>query len=249
MKYIKKINKKNKLYNLDQLNILSKKYDRDGYILLKNCIPKLQCSIFFNTEINKLLKKHKIDIKNKKTYRNKIELSIKNKNNECPLSNYYSKWDQVFNNEYLINFLNKIHRNKWSFYSQNLGWIHVRFPYYKSIKPKYYNNWHIDGINNSNFIYYNQGEVILPMITNVSKHGGGTVVLPGSHKSIENYIHSRKNTNIHDKIYSLSQQFNKCEITCNAGDILIMNPYLIHGSSYCNKKNKFRCFFNICLNK
>ena len=230
------------------LNNLSKIYDRDGYVLLKNCIPKSQCSIFFNKEINKLLRRHKIDIKNKKTWRNKIEMNIQNLN-ECPLSNYYSNWHHVFNNEYLIDFLNKIHRNKWSFYSKNLGWVHIRFPYYKSLKPKYYNNWHIDGINNSNFICYNQGEVILPMITKVSKFGGSTIVLPGSHKSIENYIHDKKYMNIHDKINLLSHQFNKCEITCDAGDILIMNPYLIHGSSYCNKRNNIRCFFNICLNK
>ena len=242
MKYIKK--------NLE-LNNLSKKYDRDGYIILKNCITKKNCSIFFNTEINKLLRRHKININNKKTWKNKVELTIKNDSNlnECPLNNHYSKWDEIFNNLKLINFFNKIHRNKWSFYSDNLGWIHIRFPYYKSIKPKYYNNWHIDGINNSNFICYNQGEVILPMITKVSQYGGGTIILPGSHKLIENYIHSKKYMSIHDKIDSISKKFEKCEITCNAGDILIMNPYLIHGSSYCNKKNNIRCFFNISLNK
>lgn len=243
MKYIKTPND-NKC-----LIYLSKKYERDGYVLLKNCIPKSKCSTLFHTAISKLLIKNKINIKNKKTWRNKCELIIKNKNNECPLNIEYSKWNEVFNNSNLINFFNKIHRKKWSFCSQDLGWIHIRFPYYKSIKPKYYNNWHIDGINNSNFVCYNQGEVILPMITKVSKYGGGTIVLPGSHKSIENYIHSKKSMNIHDKIYSLSQNFNKCEIKCNAGDILIMNPYLIHGSSYCNKKNNIRCFFNISLNK
>ena len=226
---------------------LIKNYERDGYVLLKKCISKKECNIFINSEINKLLKKEKIISKNKKTFRNRKELIIANKDSNCPLSDKYKNWLSFFNNKNLNNFLNKIHRNRWKFSSKDLGWIHFRFPFYKSLKLVACNNWHLDGMKNTNFINSNQGEIILPMITKVSKFGGGTIILKESHKHIDNYIHSPKKMNIFTKINELSNKLEKIEIVGNQGDILIMNPLLVHGSSFCNKKNRIRIFFNTCI--
>ena len=46
---------------------------------------------------------------------------------------------------------------------------------------------------------------------------------------------------IFEKIDKLSNKLNKIEITCNAGDI-IMHPFLIHSSSFCNKRNRTKFF-------
>tara|TARA_B100000886_G_C20416270_1_gene489383 strand:- start:1653 stop:2345 length:693 start_codon:yes stop_codon:yes gene_type:complete len=223
-------------------------YDRDGYILLKNCISKNKCNKFLSSEIYKKLKRYKIDSLNKKTYRNRKELIITDKNKNCPLSKDYKNWNEFFQNKKLINFFNKLHRNKWNFFSNDLGWIHLRFPFYKSLNIQFCNNWHIDGMNN-NFLNYKQGEVILPMITKVNSGGGGTIILNNSHKFIEDYVNSNKRMDIFEKIDKLSNKLNKIEITCNAGDILIMHPFLIHSSSFCNKRNRMRVFFNLCLQK
>ena len=223
-------------------------YERDGYILLKNCISKSKCNTFLKSEIYKKLKKYKINVFNKKKFRNRKELIITNKFLNCPLNNKYKKWNEFFNNNKLINFFNKLHRNKWEFSSKNLGWIHFRFPFYKSLKLHCCNNWHIDGMYN-NFINYNQGEVILPMITKVNSNGGGTIVLDNSHKYMEDYLLSKKCMTVYQKINKLSNCLNKKEIICEAGDLLIMHPLLIHASSYCNKRNRIRVFFNTCLKK
>jgi len=230
------------------MNKLLLNYYRDGYIILKNCIPKKECYKFLKSDINKNLKKYKINLYKKKSWKNKKELIIKDKNNIFPLNNYYNNWEYFFNNKILISFLNKLYNKKWNFSHNNLGWIHVRFPYYKSISTKYYNNWHLDGTIN-NFLNCKQAEIILPMITKVSNGGGGTIILKNSHKYIEDYIHSNKRQNLYDKINYLSDKLKKVEITGNSGDILIMNPLLIHGSSYCNKRNRVRIFFNISIEK
>lgn len=223
-------------------------YERDGYILLKKCIPKKECSKFINSDINKNLKKFKINLYNKKSWKNRKELIITDKNLGFPLNKKYANWNLFFNNFILKSFFNKLYRRKWKFSHYNLGWIHVRFPFYKSITTKFCNNWHLDGLHDD-FINYKQGEVILPMITEVNKGGGGTIILKDSHKYIYDYINSNKRLNIHEKINQLSKKLQKLEIRCNAGDILIMNPFLIHGSSFCNKRNRIRFFFNICLEK
>tara|TARA_Y100000389_G_scaffold144318_1_gene142653 strand:+ start:13237 stop:13935 length:699 start_codon:yes stop_codon:yes gene_type:complete len=222
-------------------------YERDGYIILKKCISKKECNIFLKTEIDKQIKKEKIIAKNKKTFRNRKELIISNKDLSCPLSKKYVNWATFFNNTMLHDFLNKIHRNRWKFSSSDLGWIHFRFPFYKSLKLVPCNNWHLDGMKNSKFINYNQGEIILPMITKVSKFGGGTIIVKDSHKHINNYIHSCKKCDIFTKINELSNKLEKIEILGDEGDILIMNPFLIHGSSFCNKKNRIRVLFNTCI--
>lgn len=224
-------------------------FERDGYLLLKNCISKKKCKQFYNNEISKLLKMHNINIKDRKTWRNKREIIItkrKNNNDICPLNKKYKNWKEFFDNKKLSNTLSSIHK-KWSFSSKDLGWIHCRIPYYNKSYSVVANNWHIDGTENDEIINSNQGTILLPMITGVKSGGGGTIVLPGSHKKIEDYICSKKSLKLYDKINNISKEHIKKEIVCEPGDILIMHKYLVHGSSYCNNKNRFRVFFNISL--
>lgn len=220
-------------------------YEKNGYVLLKNIIPKDECKILYKNIIHKKLKYKKTKYKNIK------ETIISNNKNlySSPFSkeSKYYKWKHIFNNKFLNIFFNKIHK-KWNFNNKVLGWIHVRFPYYNSKNIKYTNNWHIDGCNNN--ISCHQGPIILPFITNVKSGGGSTIVIKESHKYIDDYIHSKKTCNINQKIHNIVQKSsnNFVEITGNSGDILIMHQHLIHSSSYANKNTNIRVFFNISIN-
>ena len=54
------------------------------------------------------------------------------------------------------------------------------------------NSFHLDGTltdsNNNTIINLEQSAIIIPFITTVKKNGGGTAVIPGSHKLINDYV-------------------------------------------------------------
>lgn len=219
-------------------------YEKNGYVILKNIIPKNECKILYRNIIHKKLKYKKTKYKNIK------ETIIFNNKNlySSPFSknSKYYKWKYIFNNKFLNMFFDMIYK-KWNFDHKVLGWIHCRFPYYNSKNIKYINNWHIDNCNTN--ISYDQGPIILPFITNVKSGGGSTIVIKESHKYIDDYIHSKKSCSINQKINNIVQKYsnNVVEITGNSGDILIMHPYLIHSSSYANKNTNIRLFFNTSI--
>ena len=113
-------------------------------------------------------------------------------------------------------------------------------------------------LNNYNEISSNQSVVLLPFINTVNKNEGGTAVMPGSHKLINDYIlrynyRSNKNTyDIIDKIENNNKKNNKnkvIDIVGEQGDILIMHPHLIHSSSYADINSKVRITFNLSTEK
>ena len=176
-------------------------YDRDGYVVLKNGMQKKECQ--------KLLKQTIIPI----LHRKNIYLS-KNKNKSGELiygkygthiiskKNKHFRFSSFFNSKKLNTLLNKIHsRNinikKWYFSalaSEGLGWIHLRYPFYnynnKEIDNTKYpdDSFHLDGTINNNELNPYQSVVLLPFITKVGKNEGGTAIIAGSHKLINDHI-------------------------------------------------------------
>lgn len=226
------------------MNKYIKDYEKNGYVLIKNTIPKSDCNLLYKNIMYKKLKY------NKKIYKNQKEKIIFNNKNKYgsafSKNSKYFKWKHVFNNKHLNMFFNKIYK-KWNFNDKILGWVHIRFPYYNSKNIKYVQNWHID--NCIDKINYNQGPIIIPLITNTKSGGGSTIVIRESHKYIDDYVHSKKRLNINEKINNIVEKNykNYIEITGEKGDILIMHPYLIHSSSYANKNRNIRLFFNTSI--
>ena len=240
-----------------------KKIERDGYVILKKCV--------FKKSINKLLKKTIIPILHKKNIYLTKKQSWKRRSGRLIYGKYgdhiidrnnsHFRFKEIFNCKKLINFINQYHtrnyyktnKTKWNFNllaSEGLGWIHLRYPF-----KKYINNYiepikhgfHLDGIDEE--INPTQSLVILPFITDVKPLGGGTAIIPGSHKFINDFIHSKKPNNIDllDKINNIVNKNKQkiIEATGNKGDILILHPHLIHSSSYADIKSKVRITFNL----
>ena len=250
------------------------KFNKDGYIVLKNIMNKNECNKLIKKTIIPILHKKNIYLSKPNTWKNKYGIKTdgnliygKNYGHIICKKNKHFRFSALFNNHKLNFFLNKIHcrRNikKWNFNylaKEGLGWIHLRYPYYKYKNIKLDNvkypkdGFHLDGINNKNGINFNQSIILLPFITKVTKNSGGTAVIPGSHKLINDYIlrHNYKtNNNVYDIINKIKNNNinNIIDIKGNKGDVLILHPHLVHSSSYADINSKVRITFNLSTQK
>tara|TARA_E500000178_G_C17007567_1_gene748930 strand:+ start:1411 stop:2166 length:756 start_codon:yes stop_codon:yes gene_type:complete len=244
---------------MNQIN----KFNRDGYLLIKKGINKKECQKLIKKTIIPILHSKGIYLTKHDTWNNDGELLYGNNYGHIIDKNdKYFKFKSLFNSKKLNNILNLFHSrrkyskiNKWDYKylaKEGLGWIHLRYPFIKYINNtvKYsINNFHLDGLIN-NEIDYKQSVIILPFITTVKKNQGGTVVLPGSHKIINEHIlryNYKTNKNIFDTINKkiLDNENKVIDITGEQGDILIMHPHLIHSSSYADINSNVRITFNL----
>ena len=258
---------------------LLKKYERDGYIVLKKAILKNECKKLVKNTIIPILHKKQIYLskpesrKNKDNTKKHGELIYGPKGGHIiSKNNKHYRFPALFKSKKLNNILDIIHsrnvsnvskvsngKNKWQYNhlaKQGLGWIHLRYPYYNyenkeenSVKcPE--NLFHLDGLNYKNEINSRQSVVLLPFITTVNKNEGGTAVIPGSHKLINDYIlrqNYKTNKNLDSVIDNIVIKHNKniIDVTGEQGDILIMHPHLVHSASFADVNSKVRITFNL----
>ena len=245
-----------------------KMYERDGYVILKNVIPKSDCKLLMKKSIKPILRKNNLYYKNKKTRINKTGDTYIGKSGH-PIRGKNRKWPALFKNSRLLLSICDMHPHySWKWVdgaATGLGWIHMRFPYSKSKiwnPPK--TGWHLDGLINDT-IDYKKSVTVLPLITSITKNGGGTALFKGSHKLINYWIHNLQNrislTEYIDKhingeldkySYDASSDRSRkntiVEVEGGEGDVLIMHPHLIHATSNCGKNNKLRITFNLSTN-
>ena len=253
-------------------------YNKNGYIVLKNAMPPKQCKSLIKKTIIPILHKEGIFLNklNNQSCNNYSEKSGeliygKNGGHIIPKNDKNFRFPALFNSKKLNNVLNLLHsrnvsKQNWKYSNlakDGLGWIHLRYPFYNynykrndSVKcPE--NSFHLDGtyVHPNNRLNPKQSVVLLPFITNVGKNEGGTAVIPGSHKLINNYIlrhYYKSNNNLDitiDKI--VKENYSSCniiDITGEQGDILIMHPHLVHSSSYADKSSNTRITFNLSVN-
>ena len=257
------------------MNNYLKNFERDGYCVIKNAIPKEECKELVKKTLLSILHKRGIYLTKPNTWNYKysrrkegILLAGKNGGHIISKRNKHFRFPAMYNSKELNTILNLLHsRNsnisKWEYQylgNEGLGWIHLRFPCinYESNESKQFpitdNSFHLDGTyeddNNNTKVNSEQSVVILPFITPVEKNVGGTAVIPGSHKKINNYLlrHNYKsNLDIENVINDIvNKEQNKIIDICgNRGDILIIHPHLIHGSSLASNKSRTRITFNI----
>jgi len=252
-------------------------FERDGYVVIKNAVPEKECQQLITSTLLPILHKKGIYLTKPTTWnykysRKKEGVLIAGRNSGHIISKYNKnfRFPALYNSHKLNDILNAIHsRNSkktcWDyqyFGNEGLGWIHLRFPCYKHTKELNKcitdNSFHLDGTltdsNNNTIINLEQSVIILPFITTVKKNGGGTAVIPGSHKLINDYVlRSNYKTNLDledtiDKIVKKNES-NIIDIDGTQGDILILHPHLVHGSSLANVQARTRITFNLGTTK
>ena len=255
---------------------LLKKYERDGYIVIKKAMLKNECKKLIKNTIVPILHKKQIYLSKPESWKNKDNTKKHgqliygpNGGHIISKNNKHYRFPALFQSKKLNNILDKIHKRNNSRYNlgdkcwqynhlakEGLGWIHLRYPYYNyenkeenSVKcPE--DSFHLDGLNYNNEINTKQSVVLLPFITTVNKNEGGTAVIPGSHRIINEYIlrqNYNTNKNLDPVIDNIVTKNNKkiIDITGEQGDILIMHPHLVHSPSFADVNSKVRITFNL----
>ncbi len=231
-----------------------KKWNRDGYIVLKKVINPSKCNYFKHKIIKPILKSRDINLNQKKfDIPGELLLSLDGSDHPLGENNKFNKWSEIFQSKKLLSVLDQIHGSskkwKWLYGAEKgLGWIHLRYPFStKKEWSKPTQGWHLDGIID-NKINPHQSVIILPLITKINPGGGGTAILPGSHKLINEWIlKSNNKIDLFSFIYKqVKRNFRDIfEINGNAGDILILHPHLIHSSSENLINQPIRITFNL----
>lgn len=257
---------------------LLKKFERDGYIVLKNAMLKNECKKLIKNTIVPILHKKNIYLTKSNSWKCKDgsekhgQLIYGPKGGHIiSKNNKHYRFPALFESKKLNNIMDIIHnRNinnyfknslccKWKYNQlakQGLGWIHLRYPYYnyenkeENVVKCPEDSFHLDGLNYKNEINIKQSVVLLPFITTVNKNEGGTAVIPGSHKLINNYIlrqNYKTNKNLDSVIDNIviKNKKNIIDVTGMQGDILIMHPHLVHSPSFADINSKVRITFNL----
>lgn len=223
---------------------------KNGFTIIKKAIDKNNCKTLVKYIINNILHKYNIY-----TSKSKKKIITINDNYGKPLKKL-NKWKPLFESVKFRNFINnyfkktKSNINKIKCLNSNgLGWIHVRIPY----NTRYYNKnryWHIDSNNiknQPNYIDPNYSLIFLPFLTTVKKDGGGTIVIPKSHKLIKKWNNSKNKKNLQNYINKIANTSTNKEIIGEQGDILVMDSNLIHSLSLPDKNKQVRIVFNLSI--
>tara|TARA_A100001015_G_C15042776_1_gene740961 strand:- start:4997 stop:5776 length:780 start_codon:yes stop_codon:yes gene_type:complete len=253
------------------INDLLKKYEKDGYVVVKKAMIKNECKKLIKNTIIPILHKKQIYLSKPDSWKNKDNTKKHgqliygpNGGHIISKNNKHYRFPALFQSKKLNNILNMIHyrngRNiNWKYNhlaKQGLGWIHLRYPFYnydnkeENLVKCPEDSFHLDGLNYKNEINTKQSVVLLPFITQVNKNEGGTAVIPGSHKLINDYIlrqNYRTNKNLDPVIDNIVIKHNEkiIDVTGEQGDILIMHEYLIHSPSFADINSKVRITFNL----
>lgn len=231
-------------------------YERDGFVIIKNILPKQECKELVK-QIDPIIRKNRNKIGNSNRNRKIQGMCITGTNNiQQPIKGKYRKWSAIYENPRLQKIIDEIHPRKrwrWNYGAINgLGWIHLRFPIGKTWRPPKH-GWHID--DSTDKINPYKSITLLPIIHDIKKGGGGTALYRGSHHKISYWIHNLQNKISLDDYITKTVNDAKnndmeneiIEATGEEGDLLLMHPNLVHSASICGKHHKTRITFNLSI--
>ena len=113
-------------------------------------------------------------------------------------------------------------------------------------------NWHVEG----NWFHHHlnsseQGLIGIQLFTDIQPGGGGTGIRVGSHRYTARVLAEAEPNGLDEhelcnKVIPLTKHLPLIEITGNAGDILFIHPFTLHGSST-NLSKQVRIAANKCI--
>jgi hypothetical protein len=113
-------------------------------------------------------------------------------------------------------------------------------------------NWHIEG----NWFHHHlnsseQGLIGIQLFTDIEPGGGGTGIRLGSHNYTANILAEAEPDGLDEhelcrRVISATKHLPLVEITGNAGDIIFIHPFTLHGSST-NSSEQVRIAANKCI--
>lgn len=175
---------------------------------------------------------------------------------ECYTKEDGAPWDEVFTST-LQDAIDAI-CGPDSTKSFGAGWWMITFPGHVDGPWCADGNWHIDGHWYTHYPYSPEvGLVAVMFFSDVKCHGGGTAVLQGSHHFVshclvEAGLRGLSSQEISHLISCNLQVFEIVELTGQAGDVVLMHPWLAHSrstncSETCETGVRFMCHPGIAL--
>jgi hypothetical protein len=189
-----------------------------------------------------------------------------------PIQNHDARWPALFQSPRLNQLLDLLHSGDWSWlHDDNIGWIHCRFPAESSSNSDSSTppattsaipsvGWHVDGghFKTHRINSPEQSYIVLPMIRDVLPGGGATCVLRGSHIHVSQYLLSKGRSGAHHRnlndfvqhylvprAHCLSGTTNFVDCAANAGDVLILHPFVAHAAANAQAGHPWRVTFNM----
>ena len=155
-------------------------------------------------------------------------------------------------------FLTILTFGDWDWLHHNVGWIHVRFPISgrrnqqaKDIPT----SWHIDGGHYTPHYIDSpeQSVIVLPMIQDVRVGGGNTLLLSKSHiymaqklaQAGTDGIPREKTQNANDVAQFWPEHWIVEMAPCEAGDVFLLRPFLVHAAGQAHEGHPLRIAFNM----
>ena len=226
-------------YNMNNLSILKKKFNRDGYIVIKKFFSESEINEFEKTLISVYSKnlKIRIDIKNI----HKTIFEEEKKKNYDLLYACYNKYKKTLPfrkaSRKLILFSNKIFDKKFKLLNSGMA-IGIR----NSRRTAY--DWHQEHSYYKKFV--DTVHFQFPIFDSTSKNNGTMSVLQKSHelgviKKLKNIKYSKKsiNTFLPKNINEIKKKFNEKFIIMKKGDLCLFHENIIHKTNK-NKIKKIR---------
>ena len=177
------------------------------------------------------------------------------------------RWPALFQSEKLLKFLDFLHgdaKNWHWLHDDNVGWIHARFPVLskddevrrEQLSAVQAFNWHVDGghFDIHKISSLEQSVVALPIICDVERNGGNTLVIGGSHRHVLRHLKDNAEIGVHkSELHQFCENFAQNAHShdiieaspCKAGDVLVLHPFVIHCASVNSVGNGVRLTFNM----
>ena len=249
-------------------------FKQNGFTIIKGILNNLECEKFDQQVVQPALRQYSgIDQSDENTWNTDIlkEMATGEYSDEKPDilpgvmvrqqdgSDPISDKDSL-NMTALHPILDQLHyRNNsdsldWEWLHKNVGWIHVRFPIGHD-KTSEVNTWHVDGGHYTPHFLDSpeQSVIILPMIRPVGKGGGNTMILKKSHLYMAQKLQEAGKDGIPKEVTqnlnSIGKMWPKDLIVeaapCDAGDVLLMHPFVVHSAGVAMNGHPLRIAFNM----
>lgn len=126
---------------------------------------------------------------------------------------------------------------RWTL-NKHLGWWPITFPGHHA--PPWQRptvGWHVDGSWFHHHVHSReQGLIMLFLFTDAPREGGGTAVCPGTHIPMARALAAAEPEGMTSGVtcehgHRVAKGVKPIELVARAGDVLLMHPFLYHGSS------------------
>ncbi len=159
--------------------------------------------------------------------------------------------DQIHTRRYFEAINDLCGENRW-YAHDGAGVWPILFPEFSKNWQVPEENWHIEGnwfhhhINSSE-----QGLIGIQLFTDIEQGGGGTGIRVGSHRYTAQILAEAEPDGLDEyelcrRVISATKHLPLDEVTGNAGDIIFIHPFTLHGSST-NVSKRVRIAANKCI--